>query len=60
MNWGKLRCTLTGKHKWDRSLDDMPKGSLFWRIDCTRCGYAIDGAPLRDFTPEQRRYLKLP
>lgn len=39
-------CALTGRHKWDREVDPSP-GIIFQRIDCVRCGLAIDGAKVR-------------
>lgn len=40
-------CSLLG-HKWDqdwRAIDT--KATFFRRVDCTRCGKAIDGAALK-------------
>lgn len=50
MSW---RCDLLG-HKWDRPLS-AAEGLVFCRIDCERCGFAIDAVPLvklRDEHPE--------
>lgn len=47
MRPGKLICTVTGHHKWDRSMEDVPESTAFLRIDCVRCGYSIDGVKAR-------------
>ncbi len=40
------------RHKWNKTLDEVPAGHSFHRIDCTRCGFAIDGAALRRIRDE--------
>ena len=35
-------CWLFG-HKWDRDFMDIPPTTVFMRVDCRRCGMAIDG-----------------
>ena len=55
----RLVCALLG-HRWDRSLDDIAASAWFARVDCTRCGLAIDAAPLRRLRPEARKRLGLP
>ena len=43
----RIICTLFG-HKWDRDWRAIDtKATYFQRVDCVRCGYAIDGAALK-------------
>lgn len=37
-------CAITGRHKWS---DEVSPTADFQRIDCLRCGEAIDGAKVR-------------
>lgn len=52
-------CKVPGvKHKWDTDIEQIdPKTTLFKRVDCTRCGYAIDGAKLRRMPEHLRRVV---
>ena len=55
-----LICRLLG-HKWNRDWRAINTASVwFQRVDCTRCGLAIDGSALKRLV-EQRpgldRYL---
>ena len=43
---GAWICKLTRKHKWEKRFSEIPKDSLFYRVDCERCGEAIDGSAL--------------
>lgn len=43
----RLFCALFG-HKWDRDWRAIdPKVTSFQRVDCLRCGLAIDGVALK-------------
>lgn len=58
---GAWKCSLTGRHKWSEDIMAIPDSSLFHRVDCLRCGRAIDGATLKRIVaqapPELRRRL---
>jgi hypothetical protein len=53
-------CSLVG-HKWDRDWRAIDtKTTDFRRVDCTRCGLAINGAALKrmvEDNPRLERYL---
>lgn len=56
-NWPWI-CKIPGvRHKWDTDIDSIPESSLFARVDCERCGYAIDGAALRRMPEHLRRLV---
>jgi hypothetical protein len=44
----KLKCTLTGKHKWDTPIDSVPDSAFFYRVDCQDCDYSVDGVQLKE------------
>lgn len=56
-----LLCTLTGRHKWSEAVSATAD---FQRIDCLRCGMAIDGAKVRSvldtLPPEHWMRRRLP
>ena len=43
----KILCSLLG-HKWNQDWRNIDtKTTYFHRVDCERCGFAIDGAALK-------------
>lgn len=46
MRLGKVACVLTNRHRWEKKLSEIPADSVFFRVDCERCGEAMDGAAL--------------
>ena len=59
--FGRRLFTITGgKHKWDTDVEAIPDTTLFRRVDCVRCGFAIDGVALKrvvERVPWMRRSL---
>ena len=56
----RLICSLRG-HKWDSDWHTIDTTSTFFRrVDCQRCGLAIDGAALKRLSekhPNLTRYM---
>jgi len=56
----RLICRLVG-HDWDRDWRAIDTRTTFFkRVDCNRCGFAIDGAALKrivEANPRLERYL---
>jgi hypothetical protein len=59
--FGRRLFTIGGlKHKWDTDVEAIPDTTVFQRVDCVRCGYAIDGVKLKlviERVPWMRRSL---
>lgn len=55
--WGRFACLMT-QHRWAKHIEEVPPTALFFRIDCLRCGYAIDAAPLRRLYDERPDFYK--
>jgi hypothetical protein len=59
--FGRRLFTISGgKHKWDTDVEAIPDTMFFQRVDCVRCGYAIDGVALKrviERVPWMRRSL---
>lgn len=54
----RLVCALLG-HKWDRDWRDIDTSTVFFRrIDCGRCGLAIDGAALKRISEADPRLTR--
>jgi hypothetical protein len=59
--FGRRLFTITGgKHEWDTDVEAIPDTTVFQRVDCVRCGFAIDGVALKrvvERVPWMRRSL---
>lgn len=46
--FGRRLFTLAGgRHEWDTDVMAIPDTCVFCRVDCVRCGFAVDGVALK-------------
>lgn len=46
--FGRRLFTVGGlRHQWDTDVMAIPDGTAFRRVNCVRCGFAVDGVRLR-------------
>jgi hypothetical protein len=51
--FGRRLFTIGGlRHKWDTDIRSIPDTTVFQRVNCTRCGYAVDGVALKRIADE--------